>query len=74
MTNPHIIEGKSANRVHKCYDYSECPSDWKAQYDMLLMDGETCVDCVHSERCKSLFGGNDLNTSCQFYPNRFCSK
>jgi hypothetical protein len=67
-----VIEGKSADRVPK--GYQAYPDDWKRQYDMLLMDGVTCGSCAHSERCKALFGGNDANTSCQFYPNRFSEK
>ena len=67
-----VIEGKSADMVHK--GYIPYPEDWKRQYDMLLMDGVTCGSCAHSERCKALFDGNDANTSCQFYPNRFTDK
>lgn len=71
---PETIEGKSINRVSKCYNYNECRQDWLAQYNMLLMDGVTCGDCAHSSRCKMMFGGNDLYTSCQFYPNKFKNK
>ena len=67
-----LIVGKSPDRVSKFYLSS--PSDWKAQYNMLLMDGVTCGDCLHSNRCNSIFGGDDKNTSCQFYPNRFQRK
>lgn len=63
---------KSKDRVHKAYKEGE--PDWDAQYNMLLDDGVTCGDCVHSVRCKMLFDGNDNNTSCQFYPSRFFAK
>lgn len=66
------VAGKSPERVNKAY--LKYPEDWKAQYNMLLMDGDTCGDCAHSERCKMIFDGDDKNTSCQFYPNRFMRK
>lgn len=69
---PEVIPGKNPERVMK--GYLKHPSDWKAQYNMLLMDGITCGDCCHSQRCKTIFGGNDSNTHCQFYPNRFYPK
>ena len=66
------VEGKSPERVDNTY--LKYPEEWKNQYDMLLMDGDTCGDCVHSERCKMLFDGNDNNTCCQFNLNRFTRK
>lgn len=66
------VAGKSPDRVNKAY--LKYPEDWKAQYNMLLMDGDTCGDCAHSERCKTLFDGDNSNTSCQFYPNKFMRK
>lgn len=66
------VAGKSPERVFK--GHLKYPKDWIAQYNMLLMDGDTCGDCAHSERCKAIFGGNDANTSCQFHPNRFVRK
>jgi hypothetical protein len=62
---------KSKNRVK---GYKEGTKDFEARYNMLLDDGVVCGDCKHNERCKTLFGGNDLNTECQFYPNRFIAK
>jgi hypothetical protein len=69
----HITINKSQHRVHPAYKYENSPEEWNAQYDMLLEDGQTCGKCIHSERCKLIFGGNDNNTSCQFFPNRFAS-
>lgn len=39
--------------------------------NLKLPDNKTCGDCFHSLRCKTLFDGNDSNTSCQFSPNRY---
>jgi hypothetical protein len=66
-----IIEGKSIDRV-KYHVFGS--DDFWAEYNMLLMDGVTCSECKHSERCNTMFGGKDTNTSCQFYPNRFQHK
>lgn len=63
---------KSKDRVPKYY--KEGTKDWEAQYNMLLDDGITCLECRHNEKCKLLFGGADTNTSCQFYPNKFSVK
>ena len=63
---------KSENRVRSCY--TKGTPDWQAQYDMLLDDETTCGDCAHSLKCKTIFGGNDSNDHCQFYPNRFLPK
>lgn len=60
---------KSKNRVHPAY--KEGSKDWKAQYDMLLDDGVTCADCMHVNRCTSMFGSDPEHDYCQFYPNRF---
>ena len=67
------VLGKSVERVGKFYNYEKYPDEWKAQYDMLLPDGITCGGCVHSNKCRTIFGGNDSNTSCQFYHSRFHS-
>lgn len=64
-----LIEGKSADRVSKGYRYGS--DDWKAEYNMLLMDRVTCVSCAHCNRCVSMFGQKETAKSCQFYPNRF---
>ena len=40
-------------------------------FDLLLPKGLTCKDCFHSNRCSTLFGGDDSNISCQFSPSRF---
>lgn len=64
-----LIEGKSPERVHKCY--IKYLGDWQAQYDMLLMDGKTCSDCVHTNRCVLMFDSKSTDKSCQFHPSRF---
>ena len=61
---------KSESRVK---GYKKGSGDWRAEYNMLLEDGVKCVDCLFSEKCRKIFGGDDNNTSCQFYPNRFQS-
>ncbi len=60
---------KTESRVSKFY--KKGTKDWVAQYDMLLPDGITCNDCIHRNRCITLFAQEERNTSCQFYPNRF---
>jgi len=60
---------KTESRINA--SYKKGSQDWKDQLHMLLDDGMTCKDCVHSKRCKTIFGGNDNNTYCQFYPNSF---
>ncbi len=70
--NLPVIEGKSPERVREMY--LNIPSDWKDQYDMLLMDNVTCGDCIHANKCNGMFGGEDKNTRCQFHPNRFLKK
>lgn len=64
-----ITEGKSPDRVPKYFD--KYPKEWEAQYNMLLPDNITCASCVHCNRCVALFGQNENDTSCQFYPSRF---
>jgi len=66
------IEGKSAERVPKGYTYGS--EDWKAEYNMLLMDGVTCKSCMHCNRCVSMFGQKETAKKCQFYPNIFSQK
>jgi len=60
---------KSESRINPCY--KKGTEDWKAELNMLLDDGVTCGDCIHSARCKAMFGGNNTNTYCQFYPSTF---
>lgn len=67
-----IVEGKNPTRVYK--GYLQHPKDWIAQYNMLLMDGVVCSDCVHCSRCTTLFDQKELSDTCQFYPNRFKPK
>lgn len=67
-----LIEGKSADRIPKGYRYGS--EDWKAEYNMLLMDGVTCKSCVHCNRCVSMFGQKETDTVCQWHTNRFKSK
>lgn len=64
-----IINGKSPERVHS--GYLPYPKDWAAQYNMLLMDGTTCSDCIHIKRCSTLFEQSPTSDSCQFHPNKF---
>lgn len=63
---------KSEDRIPACYKKGS--SDWKAERDMLLEDGVTCKDCFHCHRCTSMFGQNETDTRCQFYPNMFLQK
>lgn len=35
-----------------------------------LPDGKTCADCVHVERCVSMFGQKSTDTACQWIPSR----
>lgn len=51
--------------------YKKGTPDWNDQYEMLLPDGITCGDCEYSAKCKRMFGGNDANTSCQFFPSQY---
>ena len=37
---------------------------------MELPDGKTCNDCIHVERCVTMFGAKRDNTSCGFEPIR----
>ncbi len=63
---------KSESRVSSFY--KKGTEDWKNQYNMLLDDGLTCSDCIHSNRCITLFGQEERNTFCQFFPNKFVQK
>lgn len=65
------VLGKSVDRVHKCYNYAKYPEEWKAQYNMLLPDGITCKQCVHCNKCCTIFGQKETDTKCQFHPSRF---
>ena len=62
------VELKSKSRIK---GYKEGTDDFNAQFNMLLDDGVTCSDCRHSIRCEMIYGGDNKNTSCQFYPNKF---
>lgn len=64
---PETIDGKSTNRIK---GYKRNSTDWQAQLNMLLPDGVTCKSCVHCQRCCMLFGQNESDTFCQFYPSR----
>lgn len=33
--------------------------------------GQTCADCVHVEKCTTMFGQDATDTACQFFPRRF---
>ena len=66
-----VVPGKSADRVHKCHDYNKYPEEWIATYNMLLPDRVTCKQCAHCNRCCMLFGSEETDTSCQFYPSKF---
>lgn len=67
-----IIEGKNPDRV--LAGYRKYPHEWNAQYNMLLMDGVTCSECKHAQRCCTIFGQKETDTSCQFYPSKFREK
>lgn len=38
---------------------------------MRLPAGKTCGDCAHVRRCVAMFGHEQGDTSCDFYPSRF---
>jgi hypothetical protein len=38
---------------------------------MDLPEGKTCGDCFHAERCKAIFGHQDTDTYCDWFPRRF---
>ena len=38
---------------------------------MALPDGKTCADCVFVYRCTLIFGAEESNTDCDFFPRRF---
>ena len=63
---------KTESRVSQMY--KKGTKDWKDQINVLLDDGVKCGDCVYSERCKKIYGGDDQSTSCQWHPNRFQAK
>lgn len=46
-------------------------NDWDAEYNMLLDDGITCLNCRNCIKCCSMFGQKETDTKCQFYPNKF---
>jgi len=64
-----LIPGKSAERVHPAYKFGT--DDWKAEYNMLLMDGVTCASCIYCEKCVCMYDSKVTDTSCQWHPNRF---
>jgi len=63
---------KSESRVHPAY--KKGTKDFDSELNMLLDDGVKCGDCVNSNKCEKIFGGDDDNTSCQWFPNRFKAK
>ena len=63
------LEYRDPKRVPEGYTFGT--NDWYHQYQMLLPDGVKCGDCMNSETCKKIFGGNDETTRCQFHPSRF---
>ena len=38
---------------------------------MEIQNGKTCNECIHMERCRSMFGVKASNKECDFYPVRF---
>lgn len=38
---------------------------------MRLPAGKTCADCLHCDRCTSMFGAKPTDERCGFYPRRF---
>ncbi len=38
---------------------------------MKLPEGKTCNDCIHVERCTTMFGSKRGDTSCGFEPIRY---
>ncbi len=42
--------------------------------DMDLPEGKTCADCVHVEKCVTMFGAKAENKYCGFEPIRFKAK
>ncbi len=41
---------------------------------MDLSEGKTCADCVHVEKCVTMFGAKAENKHCGFEPVRFKAK
>ena len=66
---PWIRPDKDFKRAPE--SYRKYPSDFRAQYDMLLPDGIICNDCTHGSYCQKVFGQNPENDYCQFYPTRY---
>ena len=63
------VGGKHISRIHKSFKVGE--SDWIAQLNMLLPDGEICKDCHHCKRCVLMFDSKETDQSCQFHPSRY---
>lgn len=42
--------------------------------EMKLPEGKTCKDCFAYTWCKRLFGCEETNTECDYYPVRFKEK
>lgn len=40
---------------------------------MNLPEGKTCADCVHCDRCTSMFGHIPADEVCDWYPSRFAA-
>jgi hypothetical protein len=68
----YIVPEKSVSRVREGYTLGT--RDHRDQYRMLLPDGKTCADCVHIEKCVSMWGARETNTRCTFGDNKFRQK
>ena len=67
--NMDIQNNKSANRVSTYYKVGS--KEWQEEYDMLLPDNITCKECKNCSKCVNLFGSNETDTMCQWYPSKF---
>lgn len=56
-------------RTHGCCDDRACTPDTC----MELPSGVTCGDCVHVERCCTIYGHIPGDTYCDWFPRRFCA-
>lgn len=41
---------------------------------MKLPEEKTCSDCIFCKKCCSMFGAEERNISCDFYPVKFIEK
>lgn len=46
----------------------------KVFQNMNLPPGRTCADCMHTERCVSLFGAIPQDETCDFFPVRYMER